>query len=147
MDVSEERVSHREDCRTGFKAPVIDACHNGGLVQYMKYKAVNRSWLVLNAYRFIDYRLWLYSEGLQLPRRLFVCWKHWLAHQIKMTAENTTIKSRIKNLLRSPSIKLRRSKAGSHKENLSNKVQCTTVWHEACMESVSAVVFKCVLTG
>uniref|UniRef100_A0A8C2CQW7 Mitogen-activated protein kinase binding protein 1 n=1 Tax=Cyprinus carpio TaxID=7962 RepID=A0A8C2CQW7_CYPCA len=39
-----------------------------------------------------------------------------------MTAENTTIKSRLKNLLRSPSIKLRRSKAGNHKENLSNKV-------------------------
>ncbi|XP_073683651.1 mitogen-activated protein kinase-binding protein 1 [Garra rufa] len=39
-----------------------------------------------------------------------------------MTVENTTIKSRIKNLLRSPSIKLRRSKAGSNKENLSNKV-------------------------
>uniref|UniRef100_A0A8C1GK07 Mitogen-activated protein kinase binding protein 1 n=1 Tax=Cyprinus carpio TaxID=7962 RepID=A0A8C1GK07_CYPCA len=36
--------------------------------------------------------------------------------------ENTTIKSRLKNLLRSPSIKLRRSKAGNHKENLSNKV-------------------------
>uniref|UniRef100_A0A671MEZ5 Mitogen-activated protein kinase-binding protein 1-like n=1 Tax=Sinocyclocheilus anshuiensis TaxID=1608454 RepID=A0A671MEZ5_9TELE len=39
-----------------------------------------------------------------------------------MTVENTTIKSRIKNLLRSPSIKLRRSKAGNNKENLSNKV-------------------------
>uniref|UniRef100_A0A672SBM0 Uncharacterized protein n=1 Tax=Sinocyclocheilus grahami TaxID=75366 RepID=A0A672SBM0_SINGR len=41
-----------------------------------------------------------------------------------MTVENTTIKSRIKNLLRTPSIKLRRSKAGNNKENLSNKVQC-----------------------
>ncbi|TRY95172.1 hypothetical protein DNTS_002631 [Danionella cerebrum] len=39
-----------------------------------------------------------------------------------MTVENATIKSRIKNLLRSPSIKLRRSKAGNNKENLSNKV-------------------------
>ncbi|XP_051579389.1 mitogen-activated protein kinase-binding protein 1-like isoform X1 [Myxocyprinus asiaticus] len=39
-----------------------------------------------------------------------------------MTVENTTIKSRIKNLLRSPSIKLRRSKPGNNKENLSNKV-------------------------
>ncbi|XP_026142279.1 mitogen-activated protein kinase-binding protein 1 isoform X1 [Carassius auratus] len=39
-----------------------------------------------------------------------------------MTGENTTIKSRIRNLLRSPSIKLRRSKAGNNKENLSNKV-------------------------
>ncbi|XP_073726086.1 mitogen-activated protein kinase-binding protein 1 isoform X2 [Misgurnus anguillicaudatus] len=39
-----------------------------------------------------------------------------------MTAENTTIKSRIKHLLRAPSIKLRRSKAGNNKENLSNKV-------------------------
>ncbi|KAK7142695.1 hypothetical protein R3I94_012145 [Phoxinus phoxinus] len=39
-----------------------------------------------------------------------------------MTVENTTIKSRLKNLLRSPSIKLRRSKAGINKENLSNKV-------------------------
>ncbi|XP_016129509.1 mitogen-activated protein kinase-binding protein 1 isoform X1 [Sinocyclocheilus grahami] len=39
-----------------------------------------------------------------------------------MTVENTTIKSRIKNLLLTPSIKLRRSKAGNNKENLSNKV-------------------------
>ncbi|XP_067312021.1 mitogen-activated protein kinase-binding protein 1 isoform X1 [Pseudorasbora parva] len=39
-----------------------------------------------------------------------------------MTVENTTIKSRLKNLLRSPSIKLRRTKAGNNKENLSNKV-------------------------
>ncbi|XP_077095070.1 mitogen-activated protein kinase-binding protein 1 isoform X2 [Siphateles boraxobius] len=39
-----------------------------------------------------------------------------------MTVENTTIKSRLKNLLRSPSIKLRRSKAGINKENLNNKV-------------------------
>ncbi|XP_067223200.1 mitogen-activated protein kinase-binding protein 1 isoform X3 [Chanodichthys erythropterus] len=39
-----------------------------------------------------------------------------------MSVENTTIKSRLKNLLRSPSIKLRRSKAGNNKENLSNKV-------------------------
>ncbi|KAM4625238.1 mitogen-activated protein kinase-binding protein 1 [Polymixia lowei] len=39
-----------------------------------------------------------------------------------MTGEGTTIKSRIKNLLRSPSIKLRRSKAVNNKDNLSNKV-------------------------
>ncbi|MBN3298722.1 MABP1 protein, partial [Amia calva] len=39
-----------------------------------------------------------------------------------MTGEGTTIKSRIKNLLRSPSIKLRRNKAGNNKENLGNKV-------------------------
>ncbi|XP_051723253.1 mitogen-activated protein kinase-binding protein 1 isoform X2 [Ctenopharyngodon idella] len=39
-----------------------------------------------------------------------------------MSVENTTIKSRLKNLLRSPSINLRRSKAGNNKENLSNKV-------------------------
>uniref|UniRef100_A0A9J8BSQ1 Mitogen-activated protein kinase binding protein 1 n=1 Tax=Cyprinus carpio carpio TaxID=630221 RepID=A0A9J8BSQ1_CYPCA len=39
-----------------------------------------------------------------------------------MTGENTTIKNRIKNLLRTPSIKLRRSKAGNNKESLSNKV-------------------------
>ncbi|XP_057199501.1 mitogen-activated protein kinase-binding protein 1 isoform X2 [Triplophysa rosa] len=39
-----------------------------------------------------------------------------------MTVENTTIKSRIKNLLRQPSIKLRRSKPGNNKENLSSKV-------------------------
>ncbi|XP_052010183.1 mitogen-activated protein kinase-binding protein 1-like [Xyrauchen texanus] len=39
-----------------------------------------------------------------------------------MTVENTTIKSRIKSLLRSPSIKLRRSNPGNNKENLSNKV-------------------------
>lgn len=40
----------------------------------------------------------------------------------KMTVEGSTIKSRIKSLLRSPSIKLRRSKPGNNKENLSNKV-------------------------
>ncbi|XP_059374553.1 mitogen-activated protein kinase-binding protein 1-like isoform X3 [Carassius carassius] len=39
-----------------------------------------------------------------------------------MTGENTTIKSRIKNQIRSPSIKLRRSKAGNNKENLRDKV-------------------------
>uniref|UniRef100_A0A8C8F6J5 Mitogen-activated protein kinase binding protein 1 n=1 Tax=Oncorhynchus tshawytscha TaxID=74940 RepID=A0A8C8F6J5_ONCTS len=39
-----------------------------------------------------------------------------------MTVEGSTIKSRIKNLLRSPSIKLRRNKDRNHKENLSNKV-------------------------
>ncbi|KAK6304673.1 hypothetical protein J4Q44_G00252590 [Coregonus suidteri] len=39
-----------------------------------------------------------------------------------MTVEGSTIKSRIKNLLRSPSIKLRRNKALNNKENLSNKV-------------------------
>ncbi|XP_046873401.1 mitogen-activated protein kinase-binding protein 1 [Hypomesus transpacificus] len=39
-----------------------------------------------------------------------------------MTVEGTTIKSRIKNLLRSPSIKLRRNKPTNNKENLSNKV-------------------------
>ncbi|KAI4882938.1 hypothetical protein NFI96_015614 [Prochilodus magdalenae] len=39
-----------------------------------------------------------------------------------MTVENTTIKNRIKNLLRSPSIKLRRSKGGNNKESLGNKV-------------------------
>ncbi|XP_058846526.1 LOW QUALITY PROTEIN: mitogen-activated protein kinase-binding protein 1 [Acipenser ruthenus] len=39
-----------------------------------------------------------------------------------MTMEGSTIKSRIKNLLRSPSIKLRRNKAGSNKESLGNKV-------------------------
>ncbi|KAL0968950.1 hypothetical protein UPYG_G00220380 [Umbra pygmaea] len=39
-----------------------------------------------------------------------------------MTVEGSTIKSRIKHLLRSPSIKLRRSKPLNNKENLSNKV-------------------------
>uniref|UniRef100_A0A674BC98 Mitogen-activated protein kinase binding protein 1 n=1 Tax=Salmo trutta TaxID=8032 RepID=A0A674BC98_SALTR len=39
-----------------------------------------------------------------------------------MTMEGSTIKSRIKNLLRSPSIKLRRNKALNNKENLTNKV-------------------------
>uniref|UniRef100_A0A8C7R033 Mitogen-activated protein kinase binding protein 1 n=1 Tax=Oncorhynchus mykiss TaxID=8022 RepID=A0A8C7R033_ONCMY len=39
-----------------------------------------------------------------------------------MTVEGSTIKSRIKNLLRSPSIKLRRNKALNNKENLTNKV-------------------------
>uniref|UniRef100_A0A4W5PH13 Uncharacterized protein n=1 Tax=Hucho hucho TaxID=62062 RepID=A0A4W5PH13_9TELE len=41
-----------------------------------------------------------------------------------MTVEGSTIKSRIKNLLRSPSIKLRRNKDRNHKENLSNKENC-----------------------
>ncbi|KTF88184.1 hypothetical protein cypCar_00008356 [Cyprinus carpio] len=44
-----------------------------------------------------------------------------------MTGENTTIKNRIKNLLRTPSIKLRRSKAGNNKESLSNKVHLMQV--------------------
>ncbi|KAF4084126.1 hypothetical protein AMELA_G00125290 [Ameiurus melas] len=39
-----------------------------------------------------------------------------------MTMENSTIKNRIKNLLRSPSIKLRRNKPRNNKENLENKV-------------------------
>ncbi|XP_026101466.1 mitogen-activated protein kinase-binding protein 1-like [Carassius auratus] len=39
-----------------------------------------------------------------------------------MTGENTTIKSRIKNQIPSPFIKLRRSKAGNNKENLRDKV-------------------------
>ncbi|KAM4829671.1 mitogen-activated protein kinase-binding protein 1 [Thomomys bottae] len=39
-----------------------------------------------------------------------------------MTVEGSTITSRIKNLLRSPSIKLRRSKAGNRREDLSSKV-------------------------
>ncbi|XP_061093161.1 mitogen-activated protein kinase-binding protein 1 isoform X2 [Conger conger] len=39
-----------------------------------------------------------------------------------MTVEGSTIKSRLKNLLRSPSIKLRRNKPGNNKENLANKV-------------------------
>ncbi|XP_066525268.1 mitogen-activated protein kinase-binding protein 1 isoform X2 [Hoplias malabaricus] len=39
-----------------------------------------------------------------------------------MTVENSTIKNRIKNLLRSPSIKLRKNKSGNNKENLGNRV-------------------------
>ncbi|XP_035388498.1 mitogen-activated protein kinase-binding protein 1 isoform X3 [Electrophorus electricus] len=39
-----------------------------------------------------------------------------------MTVENSTIKNRIKNLLRSPSIKLRKNKTGNNKECLGNKV-------------------------
>ncbi|XP_017555318.1 mitogen-activated protein kinase-binding protein 1 isoform X2 [Pygocentrus nattereri] len=39
-----------------------------------------------------------------------------------MTVENSTIKNRIKNLLRSPSIKLRKNKGGNNKESLGNKV-------------------------
>lgn len=39
-----------------------------------------------------------------------------------MAGEGSTITSRIKNLLRSPSIKLRRSKAGNRREDLSSKV-------------------------
>ncbi|XP_056152267.1 mitogen-activated protein kinase-binding protein 1 [Lampris incognitus] len=39
-----------------------------------------------------------------------------------MTADGTTIKSRIKNLLRSPSIKLRRGKPANNKETLGSKV-------------------------
>lgn len=41
---------------------------------------------------------------------------------IMMAVEGSTITSRIKNLLRSPSIKLRRSKAGNRREDLSSKV-------------------------
>lgn len=62
------------------------------------------------------------AKGFRLTRRLFAGNTDSTAQRIKMTVENTTIKSRIKNLLRSPSIKLRRSKAGNNKENLSNKV-------------------------
>ncbi|KAB0342087.1 hypothetical protein FD754_019013 [Muntiacus muntjak] len=40
-----------------------------------------------------------------------------------MAVEGSTITSRIKNLLRSPSIKLRRSKAGNRREDLSSKVK------------------------
>ncbi|XP_043840590.1 mitogen-activated protein kinase-binding protein 1 isoform X2 [Dromiciops gliroides] len=39
-----------------------------------------------------------------------------------MSVEGSTITSRIKNLLRSPSIKLRRSKAGNRREDISTKV-------------------------
>lgn len=39
-----------------------------------------------------------------------------------MAVEGSTITSRIKNLLRSPSIKLRRSKAGNRREDLGSKV-------------------------
>ncbi|XP_072479318.1 mitogen-activated protein kinase-binding protein 1 isoform X4 [Notamacropus eugenii] len=39
-----------------------------------------------------------------------------------MSVEGSTITSRIKNLLRSPSIKLRRSKAGTRREDISTKV-------------------------
>ncbi|XP_060227525.1 mitogen-activated protein kinase-binding protein 1 isoform X3 [Meriones unguiculatus] len=39
-----------------------------------------------------------------------------------MAGEGSTITSRLKNLLRSPSIKLRRSKAGNRREDLSSKV-------------------------
>lgn len=39
-----------------------------------------------------------------------------------MSVEGSTITSRIKNLLRSPSIKLRRSKPGSKREDISSKV-------------------------
>uniref|UniRef100_A0A8C2TSH3 Mitogen-activated protein kinase binding protein 1 n=1 Tax=Coturnix japonica TaxID=93934 RepID=A0A8C2TSH3_COTJA len=39
-----------------------------------------------------------------------------------MSVEGSTITSRIKNLLRSPSIKLRRSKPGSKREDIGNKV-------------------------
>ncbi|KAG8126143.1 hypothetical protein E2320_021239, partial [Naja naja] len=38
-----------------------------------------------------------------------------------MSVEGSTITSRIKNLLRSPSIKLRRSKPGTKRENISTK--------------------------
>lgn len=41
---------------------------------------------------------------------------------IMMAVEGSTITSRLKNLLRSPSIKLRRSKAGSRRADLSSKV-------------------------
>lgn len=42
-----------------------------------------------------------------------------------MTVEGSTITSRIKNLLRSPSIKLSRSKAGNRREDLGSKVSPT----------------------
>lgn len=43
-----------------------------------------------------------------------------------MSVEGSTITSRIKNLLRSPSIKLRRSKPGNKREDIGSKV--STVW-------------------
>lgn len=137
MDVSEERVSHRQDYRTGFKAPIVVDWFS-----IWNKKAVNGSWLILNAYSWCN---WLPTVIVAL-RHLFIGNIESTAHQIKMTGENTTIKNRIKNLLRTPSIKLRRSKAGNNKESLSNKVQCTTYvkWHEACTES--AVAQQCILT-
>lgn len=61
----------------------------------------------------------------RLEKRLFLIWKQQnIFHKtwFKMTMENSTIKNRIKNLLRSPSIKLRRNKPRGSKENLGNKV-------------------------
>ncbi|ETE65700.1 Mitogen-activated protein kinase-binding protein 1, partial [Ophiophagus hannah] len=43
-----------------------------------------------------------------------------------MSVEGSTITSRIKNLLRSPSIKLRRSKPGTKRENISTKASWAT---------------------
>lgn len=43
-----------------------------------------------------------------------------------MSVEGSTITSRIKNLLRSPSIKLRRSKPGNKREDIGSKV--SAVW-------------------
>lgn len=42
-----------------------------------------------------------------------------------MAVDGATITSRIRNLLRSPSIKLRRSKAGARREDLGSKVSAS----------------------
>lgn len=65
------------------------------------------------------------------------------AHQSKMTVENTTIKSRIKNLLRQPSIKLRRSKPGNNKENLSSKVQYAELMFSVRWMWICHVMCRC----
>lgn len=54
-----------------------------------------------------------------------------------MSVEGSTITSRIKNLLRSPSIKLRRSKPGNKREDIGSKV--SDVW---CSQHALTLLFK-----
>lgn len=65
-----------------------------------------------------------------------------------MAMEGSTITSRIKNLLRSPSIKLRRSKAGNRREDLSSKVSPSIGRHPfLALPSSSSVFFGLLFFG
>lgn len=55
-----------------------------------------------------------------------MCGVNTSVHLEMMSVEGSTITSRIKNLLRSPSIKLRRSKPGNKREDIGSKV--SAVW-------------------
>uniref|UniRef100_A0A8B9MK94 Uncharacterized protein n=1 Tax=Accipiter nisus TaxID=211598 RepID=A0A8B9MK94_9AVES len=52
-----------------------------------------------------------------------------------MSVEGSTITSRIKNLLRSPSIKLRRSKPGNKREDIGSKVSAVCLVALPCADS------------